>query len=131
MESEPCPAGHEWVVAITDDVVVDVPKVRGGARNRLLRHPHPLRTLEDCQLRAPDVMSFNKGSIPGRIHRASREYASRIVCRARSGTVNDVSIASSEPSAIGSMLREYLEVQLSEVEQTFKTVPAEALVADS
>src|SRR5437868_9142853 len=39
--SKTCPAVHEWVIAIAEHVIVDVPQVRWhGSRIRLLRHPH-------------------------------------------------------------------------------------------
>src|ERR1700751_2193653 len=47
VEGESIPARHKGVIAIADDVVIDVPQIRRHHRKRLLRHSNPLRSLEE------------------------------------------------------------------------------------
>ena len=64
MESKTSPAGHERVVAIAHDIVVDVAEVGRIGGKRLLRHANPFGTLKDRELGTVDVMGFDESSIP-------------------------------------------------------------------
>src|SRR5712664_2569185 len=51
VKGETRPAGHERVVTVAEDVVVNVTKGGRSQRIGLLRHSDPLRALKDDQLR--------------------------------------------------------------------------------
>src|SRR4051794_16890767 len=61
-----CPAVHKRIVAVAEDVVVEVAQVRCKCRIGLLRHPYPFRTLEEDQLRILHPVGFDKGTVPTR-----------------------------------------------------------------
>ncbi len=134
MESETSPARHEWVVAISKYIVIDVAKIRWCPWNRLLRHADPFRTLEDKELRVPDVVSFNERAVPGWVSGTVRQTGTTgvIVVERVAGSGNDVSETCSEPFVVGAVLGEYLHVKLrAEIKEPFETDPAKALVANA
>src|SRR5438270_73382 len=133
MEGEPSAARHEGVVAISNDIVVDVTQVSRAGRKCLLRHAHPFRTLEDGELRAVDIMSLDEGAVPYGIPRSGRKNACGVVLSGGvASAADDVTVTGAKPGAIRSVLGEDLEVQMAaEVEKPFEADPAKALIADS
>src|SRR5205807_8176759 len=99
-ESETSPVSHEWVVAISKYIVIDVAKIRWRPRNRLLGHADPFRTLEDKELRVPDVVSFHERAIPCGISRASRQDARCVVIGRVAGSSDDVSETRAKPGIV-------------------------------
>ena len=131
MEGKPGTARHEWVIAITDHVVVDVTQIRRVYRKGLLRHPNPLGSLEDGELRVPDEVGFDESSVPCGIAGSRwQRVGTVIVGRTRRGPVDDVAKTRAEPGIIRSVLGKDLKVEMrSEIEQTLESYSAETLVA--
>src|SRR5579884_3166002 len=57
-------AGHERHITEAEDVVINIAEVGGSPGNRLLRHPHPLRTLDKDELRILHPVCFYERAIP-------------------------------------------------------------------
>src|SRR5581483_1625027 len=67
VERETRAAGHERVIAVAEDVIVDVAQMGWVGRKCLLRHAHPLGALENRELRAVYIVGFDECTVPGRI----------------------------------------------------------------
>ncbi len=100
----------------------------------MLRHADPFRTLEDQELRVPDIVSFNERTVPGWVSGTVRQTGTTgiVVVERVAGSGNDVSETCSEPFVVRAVLGEYLHVKLrAEIKEPFETDPAKALVANA
>src|SRR5437588_12870730 len=56
---------HDGIPAVSESVGIDVPQIRCVCGQCLLRHSHPLRAMENDQLRGHRKMGLHEESIPG------------------------------------------------------------------
>src|SRR5581483_5361891 len=101
VERETRAAGHERVIAVAEDVIVDVAEIGWVGRKCLLRHAYPLGALENRELRAVYVVGFDKRAVPGGISGSSGKNARRIVLRGGVASAgDDIAIAGPKPGAV-------------------------------
>ena len=86
-----------------------------------------------CDMRAVDIVGFDKGAVPGWIARSGGENAGRVVLRSRIASAgDDVAVAGTEPGTVRAMLGEDLEIEvLAQVEEALKAYSAERFVAEA
>src|SRR5215475_7706209 len=89
---------HDRIVAIPEHIIVEIAKIRRGQRICLLRHPDPLRPLEEDELWTVNPVSFDECAVPCRTSKAcNRSW--RVVVRGR-GIVNGIAEPGSKPRAV-------------------------------
>src|SRR5262249_6448533 len=96
-------AVHNWIIAIAEDIIIEIAEIRRECGIRLLRHSDPFRTLEENQLRVLYPVGFYESPIPRRTSESGNGCPRRII--GGCGIVNRVSESCSEPSAVRPMLR--------------------------